>query len=125
MSRAQPWGDAHRREAKIGTRRLADEADIGGHPVRAQALTLIAASATGVNMATEAVWCERLRLVGVDAARVRREVARVRALAEGRKIREVKWRVGDGRIEYSEDVARSLLSSFEGPLVRVTRTRRP
>jgi hypothetical protein len=38
---SKPWTEAHRREANIATRRLADEADIGGYPVCAAALTAI------------------------------------------------------------------------------------
>lgn len=128
------WAEAHRREARIATRRLADDADLAGNPALAMALTSIANTATGAQISTDSKWRERLRLVGLTDARIEREVRRVRAFAEGRLVRETEWIIVSGsraRRSFNDTLeeARTELWAWRATddgahIVRVTRIRR-
>lgn len=100
-----PWTEAHRREAlrrtyEIGAELVADDGD--DH----RAYLLLE---TGTPYA---------------GGRVDREVRRVRALAEGRLVRDTGWRVGREWYAAGEE-ARDRRQAYPGmPLLRVTRIRR-
>lgn len=117
---ARPWTEAHRREARIATRRLADEEEIAGHADVAQALTL----RVGLDR-TEAVWRESLRGVlwaAKDASRIDAAVRRARGLAEGRRGGEKT----NGREYLTLYGARQYRANFapKARIFRVTRIRR-
>jgi len=82
--------------------------------------------------ASEERWRRNLTICNLDPARIDREVRRVRALAEGRLVREVRFKVR-GRLGESEETSdraeaaeacRDRVASGDR-VVKVTRIRRP
>lgn len=126
----RPWTEAHRREAHDRAYELAAELMREDRP--RQAYELLEAP---WNMAQEeATWRADLGCA-FDATRVDREVRRVRALAEGRLVRETTWFVRYHNGTYSQTVptreqAVEIVGKAKGRnehsrIVRVTRIRRP
>jgi len=118
------WTEKHRLEARAACYRLAAERALAGLPPSGL-LTGHVRDVVGF-MAT-------LERAGLDAKRVVREVRRVRALAEGRLVRETLVRVvdddmicGEGRSrgEARQHAAFRGYSLADVRIVRVTRIRR-
>lgn len=82
---SKPWTDAHRREALRRTYEIA--AELARHG------TLYSADVLRGNRRDEAEFRDAMAAAGFAAARVNREVRRVRDLAEGRMVRETLYRV--------------------------------
>lgn len=123
----KPWTEAHRREAQRRTYEIAAQMVSDGYGPSADRLALDLRADIG----REKDWTSRLlRWTGLGAARIKREVRRVRALAEGRLVRETVWRVVDVngdtiREEHDRHMVADLLDEEESTrMIHVTRIRR-
>lgn len=121
----KPWTEAHRREALRRTYEIAAEIAAKDD---SNAAAWLCEGAAGYAQ-TEALWRSELG-DHCDPARIDREVRRVRALAEGRLVRETAWTVV-GVLAAEEDHVVWEGTYRPGPplttdrrVVRVTRIRR-
>lgn len=89
MSKAKAWGDNHRREALRRTYEIA--AEVVFEEANEQRAHYLLNATRG--WASEERWRDHLARCRIDPARIDREVRRVRALAEGRLVRDTRWRV--------------------------------
>lgn len=112
------WGEAHRREAEPRTFELAAEQIRAGEYDGDKFVELTE------NAQREDWWRSALAEMGFDAARIDREVRRVRALAEGRLVRETRWRAGNNMLCDSAELAESMPGALGKRPCRVTRIRR-
>ena len=124
---AGEWGEAHRREALRRTYEIAAEMVGEGRCDPADR-----AAANAMQMVVEEIGFRGLLVnwIGLDPARIDREVARVRALAEGRLVRETGARLSDSKQFLTLDAARRArreIAKIEGRrlyVIHVTRIRR-
>lgn len=126
----KPWTEAHKREALRRTYEIA--AELNDDPHRADGIATDAVYFSGAC----GRWRAHLKTSGLVLARIEREVRRVRALAEGRLVRETVWyarsRLGDVSDERPDRSV--LLADLKAAgrtriangdrIVRVTRVRR-
>lgn len=117
----KPWTEAHRREALRRTYEIAAELAGAGSPY-ARGL------AEDPFVASEDGWRGWLA-AGIDAARINREVRRVRALAEGRLVRVTTWcmRANGSTCDFTSAADARQWRGHHEPMravVRVTRVRR-
>jgi hypothetical protein len=117
--RKREWTEAHRREALRRTYEIAAGFAGAGHDAAAAWIR----SALGW-VDSEAHWREALGLASVDPARIDREVRRVRALAEGRLVREVTWRGESGEESTDRAMAAADKSHGGARFARITRIRK-
>lgn len=117
------WTDEHRSEARRRAYELAAT-------LPAQKARTIALDAEW-GAAGEQHYRRILREAGLDTGRIEREVRRLRALAEGRLVREVTWHVrmiaGNLSCAMEEASARDMWRhaiTTQGVVVRVARVRR-
>lgn len=127
MVDARPWGEAHRREALRRTYEIAAEHS-ADHRVARQF-----GSDAWSGVQDERSFRLYMMLGGLDAARIDREARRVRALAEGRLVRETVWRLAADPDGFDDEIpgtydseaeARVVAAQTGQRLVPVTRIRR-
>lgn len=129
------WTDAHRREAvrrlyEIAAEFIGIDSEDPMGPQRGQILMASSITLRPWSYAeTEAIWRCELINYHLDAARISREVRRVRRLAEGGLVRETVWQARDEdgdviREDEDERHANDLLGAEGVRIVKVTRIRR-
>lgn len=121
---SKKWGEAHRREALRRTYEIAAELS-SQFPIDADEMCMSA------GMYAESAEKFRTNLKGygdIDATRIDREVRRVRALAEGRLVREMVWNYrredAEPEGEIGQMKAHMIKDQSGGKVIRITRIRR-
>ncbi len=138
VAQGRAWGDAHRREALARLGQIAAHFVLNRCEDAARRLSLGSPNRPSSSVAdprapTERAWRTCLAEGGLSEPDIEREVARVRALAEGRLVRDTFVRVvdddticGEGRTR-GEAEQHALFRGFslaDVRVVRVTRIRR-